>query len=47
MVCDEADPEPPPEGLEILSCPTLMEGPEGRRRLAKRTLDFAANLPPS
>jgi LPPG:FO 2-phospho-L-lactate transferase len=47
MVCDEADPEPPPEGLEILSCPTLMEGPEGRRRLAERTLDFAANLPPS
>jgi LPPG:FO 2-phospho-L-lactate transferase len=47
MVCDEADPELPPEGLEILSCPTLMEGPEGRRRLAKRTLDFAANLPPS
>jgi LPPG:FO 2-phospho-L-lactate transferase len=47
MVCDEADPEPPPEGLEILSCPTLMEGPEGRRRLAKRTLDFAANLPAS
>jgi LPPG:FO 2-phospho-L-lactate transferase len=47
MVCDEADPEPPPERLEILSCPTLMEGPEGRRRLAKRTLDFAANLPPS
>jgi LPPG:FO 2-phospho-L-lactate transferase len=47
MVCDEADPEPPPEGLEILSCPTLMEGPEGRRRLAKQTLDFAANLPPS
>jgi LPPG:FO 2-phospho-L-lactate transferase len=47
MVCDEADPEPPPEGLEILRCPTLMEGPEGRRRLAKQTLDFAANLPPS
>jgi LPPG:FO 2-phospho-L-lactate transferase len=47
MVCDEADPEPPPEGIEILSCPTLMKGPEGRRRLAKRTLDFAANLRPS
>jgi LPPG:FO 2-phospho-L-lactate transferase len=47
MVCDDADPEPPPEGLEILSCPTLMEGPEGRRRVAKQTLDFAANLPPS
>jgi LPPG:FO 2-phospho-L-lactate transferase len=47
MVCDEADREPPPEGIEILSCPTLMEGPEGRRRLAKQTLDFAANLSPS
>jgi LPPG:FO 2-phospho-L-lactate transferase len=44
MVCDEADPEPPPEGIEILRCPTLMEGREGRRRLAERTLEFARNL---
>ncbi len=44
MVCDEADPEPPPEGIEILSCPTLMEGAKGRRRLAERTLEFARNL---
>jgi LPPG:FO 2-phospho-L-lactate transferase len=45
MVCDEADPDPPPEGIEILACPTLMEGAVGRRRLAERTLEFAANLP--
>jgi LPPG:FO 2-phospho-L-lactate transferase len=44
MVCDESDPEPPPEGIEILSCPTLMEGPKGRQRLAEQTLDFARNL---
>jgi LPPG:FO 2-phospho-L-lactate transferase len=44
MVCDESDPEPPPEGIEILSCPTLMEGPKGRQRVAEQTLDFARNL---
>ena len=44
MVCDESDPEPPPAGIEILSCPTLMEGPKGRQRLAEQTLDFARNL---
>jgi LPPG:FO 2-phospho-L-lactate transferase len=44
MVCDEGDPDPPPEGLEILRCPTLMEGVEGRRGLAQRTLDFASSL---
>jgi LPPG:FO 2-phospho-L-lactate transferase len=44
MVCDETDPEPPPDGIEILSCPTLMEGAKGRRRLAERTLEFARNL---
>jgi len=44
MVCDVADPDPPPGGIEILSCPTLMEGAEGRRRLAEQTLDFARKL---
>jgi len=44
MICDEADAEPPPEGIETLSCPTLMRGAEGRRRLAEQTLDFARNL---
>jgi LPPG:FO 2-phospho-L-lactate transferase len=46
MVCDPEDPEPPPEGIEVLSCPTLMEGPDGRRGLAERTLEFAARLRP-
>ena len=44
IVCDEGDPEPPPEGLESLLCPTLMEGSGGRRSLAVRTLEFAAGL---
>jgi LPPG:FO 2-phospho-L-lactate transferase len=44
MVCDADDPDPPPENLRILSCPTLMEGREGRRALAERTLEFASTL---
>jgi LPPG:FO 2-phospho-L-lactate transferase len=44
MVCDEADPDPPPEGIEILSCPTLMEGAEGRRRLAEQVVNFSRKL---
>lgn len=41
MVCDEDDPDPPPDGVEVLACPTLMEGAEGRRALAEHTLKFA------
>jgi LPPG:FO 2-phospho-L-lactate transferase len=44
IVVDEGDPDPPPEGLAALSCPTLMEGTAGRRALAERVLDFAAAL---
>jgi LPPG:FO 2-phospho-L-lactate transferase len=44
MICDPQDPDPPPEGLRVLSCPTLMEGREGRRGLAERTLEFASKL---
>ena len=44
LICDEGDPEPPPEEPPGLACPTLMEGREGRRALAKRTLEFAASL---
>jgi LPPG:FO 2-phospho-L-lactate transferase len=44
MVCDAEDPDPPPDGVRILSCPTLMEGREGRRSLAERTLEFASTL---
>jgi LPPG:FO 2-phospho-L-lactate transferase len=44
MVCDPEDPDHPPEGVRILSCPTLMEGRDGRRELAQRTLGFALTL---
>jgi LPPG:FO 2-phospho-L-lactate transferase len=47
MVCDAEDPDPPPEGVRVLSCPTLMEGREGRRALAERTLEFASTLRPA
>jgi LPPG:FO 2-phospho-L-lactate transferase len=44
MVCDSEDPDPPPEKVQVLSCPTLMSGAEGRFRLAVRTLGFALRL---
>jgi len=44
MVCDPGDPDPRPEGVRVLSCPTLMEGRSGRRELAERTLEFASSL---
>ncbi len=44
MVVDAGDSDPAPEGLEVLSCPTLMEGASGRRALAERVLEFARGL---
>jgi LPPG:FO 2-phospho-L-lactate transferase len=44
IVVDEGDPDPPPAGIRALSCPTLMEGADGRRALAERVLAFAAEL---
>jgi LPPG:FO 2-phospho-L-lactate transferase len=44
IVADQDDPDPPPQGLRTLSCPTLMEGPDGRRALAERVLEFAESL---
>jgi LPPG:FO 2-phospho-L-lactate transferase len=44
MVVDADDPDPGPEGMQLLSCPTLMEGAEGRRELAERVLEFAEAL---
>jgi LPPG:FO 2-phospho-L-lactate transferase len=44
MICDPEDPDPPPEGIKVMSCPTFMEGPAGRRELAERTLEFASML---
>jgi LPPG:FO 2-phospho-L-lactate transferase len=43
MVCDEEDPDPPPEGVAVLTCPTLMQGAGGRRALAERALEFSRN----
>jgi len=44
MLVDADDPDPGPEGIQVLSCPTLMEGAEGRRALAERVLEFAEAL---
>jgi LPPG:FO 2-phospho-L-lactate transferase len=44
MVCDPEDPDPAPQGIRVLSCPTLMEGAQGRRELAEQTLEFASTL---
>ena len=46
LVVDEGDPDPPPEGMRALVCPTLMEGAGGRRALAERVLAFASELVP-
>ncbi len=40
MVVDADDPDPGPEDVQVLSCPTLMEGGAGRRGLAARVLEF-------
>jgi LPPG:FO 2-phospho-L-lactate transferase len=44
MVVDVGDPDPAPEGIRVLSCPTLMEDAPGRRGLAERVLEFARLL---
>jgi LPPG:FO 2-phospho-L-lactate transferase len=44
MVWDADDPDPPPEGIRVHTCPTLMSGREGRRALAVQTLEFASSF---
>jgi LPPG:FO 2-phospho-L-lactate transferase len=44
IVIDPDDPGPPPDGVEVHVCPTLMDGAEGRRALAERVLAFASDL---
>jgi LPPG:FO 2-phospho-L-lactate transferase len=44
IVCDPEDPDPAPENVRVLSRPTAMEGRDGRRALAERTLEFASTL---
>jgi LPPG:FO 2-phospho-L-lactate transferase len=41
MVVDEGDPDPPPAEVPTLLAPTLMDGAEGRARLARTVLDYA------
>jgi LPPG:FO 2-phospho-L-lactate transferase len=44
LVVDSGDPDPPPDEVRSVSCPTLMEGADGRRRLAERVLELAGEL---
>jgi LPPG:FO 2-phospho-L-lactate transferase len=44
MVVDADDPDPGPDGIQVLSCPTLMNGAGGRRELAEQVLEFAEAL---
>jgi hypothetical protein len=43
-VVDEGDPDPPPEDVRVLACPTLMEGADGRKAVAQRALEFAESV---
>ena len=44
IVVNADDHEPPPGEITTLVCPTLMKGREGRRRLARRVLEFGREL---
>ena len=44
MVVDEGDPEPGPDEVPLLSCPTLMGDDSDRVALAERVLEFARSL---
>ena len=44
MIVDSGDPDPPPETPATVAAPILMEGREGRVRVADRVLELAASL---
>ncbi|MGH2960888.1 MAG: 2-phospho-L-lactate transferase [Solirubrobacterales bacterium] len=44
MVVDAADPDPAPDSPRSIGIPTLMDDAPARRRVAERTLEFAAEL---
>ena len=44
IVVDDSDPTPPPDRPPSLAIPTLMDDADARRRVAERTLEFAASL---
>jgi LPPG:FO 2-phospho-L-lactate transferase len=44
IVVDDGDPHPPPQGLGVVTCPTLMEDSAGRQALAERVLAFTREV---
>jgi LPPG:FO 2-phospho-L-lactate transferase len=44
MVVDIGDPEPPPEGIQTLAAPILMDTAKARKRVARVVLGFGASL---
>ena len=44
MVVDADDPDPPPDGPQVLAIKTLMDTPAARREVAERVLEFARSL---
>ncbi len=44
MVVDDRDPDDGPEEVPVVRCPTLMEGADARRDLARRVLELAETL---
>jgi LPPG:FO 2-phospho-L-lactate transferase len=44
MVVDQDDPDPPPEGIEILAAQLLMDDAKARKRVARVVLGFGASL---
>jgi LPPG:FO 2-phospho-L-lactate transferase len=44
MVVDIGDPDPPPEGLQSLAAPILMDTAKARKRVARVVLGFGASL---
>jgi LPPG:FO 2-phospho-L-lactate transferase len=44
MVVDIGDPDPPPEGIQTLAAPILMDTAKARKRVARVVLGFGASL---
>jgi LPPG:FO 2-phospho-L-lactate transferase len=44
MVVDVGDPDPPPEGIETLAAPILMDNARARKRVGRVVLGFGASL---
>jgi LPPG:FO 2-phospho-L-lactate transferase len=44
LIVDAGDPDPPPDDVETLAAPILMDSPERRAEVARATLDFASRL---